>query len=300
MSKILVVGSNGFSGSAIVKRLLAEKTKYEVVGCSLNPNIHFFENFRFIQTDIRQTEQLKALFELVDPDVVINSSALSVPDYCETHRTEAYETNVTAVRNLAVMCEQHESRLIHLSTDFVFDGNQQALYQENDIPFPVNYYGMTKLQGEQMIASHCSDWAVARVAVVYGPILQGQHGNILHLTSQRLKTGVQLKAVNDQYRTPTWVGDVAQGVELLISHPNNGIYHICGKDHCSIAEIAFKVADHLQLNRTLIAPCTTEEMHEQTPRPKQSGMSCQKAMNELGYKPLSLEEGIRKMFEQYT
>ena len=123
MKKILIIGANGFTGRQIVNDLSACK-QYKLTGCSLHPDIlpNNAEDYRFIETDIRNEADVRHLFKEVQPDVVINCSALSVPDYCETHHEEAYLTNVTAVGQLADLCEEYKSRFIHLSTDFVFDG----------------------------------------------------------------------------------------------------------------------------------------------------------------------------------
>ena len=250
MKKILIIGANGFTGRQILNDLSVH-TQYKVTGCSLHPDIlpNDAGKYRFIETDIRNEANIKRLFEEVQPDVVINCSALSVPDYCETHHEEAYLTNVTAVSQLAVFCEEYKSRFIHLSTDFVFDGkiNEDAglLYTEEDIPAPVNYYGYTKWKGEEKVAETCSSYAIVRVAIVYGRALPGQHGNIVQLVMNRLKAGQEIRVVSDQWRTPTYVGDVSDGVQRLIAHPTNGIFHICGVECMSIAEIAYQVADYM-------------------------------------------------------
>lgn len=297
MKKILIIGANGFTGRQILNDLSVH-TQYKVTGCSLHPDIlpNDAGKYRFIETDIRNEADIKRLFEEVQPDVVINCSALSVPDYCETHHEEAYLTNVTAVSRLAVFCEEYKSRFIHLSTDFVFDEkiNEDAglLYTEEDIPTPVNYYGYTKWKGEEKVAETCSSFAIIRVAIVYGRALPGQHGNIVQLVMNRLKAGQEIRVVSDQWRTPTYVGDVSDGVQRLIAHTTNGIFHICGDECMSIAEIAYQVADYMGLDRSLIHPVTTEEMNETTPRPRFSGMSIDKARAMLGYEPQKLKEAL--------
>lgn len=187
------------------------------------------------------------------------------------------------------------SRFIHLSTDFVFDGKSDRLYTEEDMPAPLNYYGLTKYQGEQAVARNCRNYAVARVVVVYGKALPGQHGNILQLVKNRLEAGQEIRVVSDQYRTPTWVADIADGVEKLVYSGNSGIYHICGGEYLSIAEMAYRVADYFKLDHSLICPVTTEEMKEATPRPRNSGLSIDKAKLELGYRPHTLEEGLEEI-----
>lgn len=294
--KILVIGANGFTGRRILDDL-SRNLSYQTTGCSLHDDIcPHSGNYRFIRTDICNRQAVEKLFQEVQPDVVINTSALSVPDYCETHHAEADAVNITAVEHLAECCEAGGSRFIHLSTDFVFGGDTDRPYTEEDIPAPVNYYGYTKLEGEKRIAAVCRDYAIVRVVVVYGAALPGQHGNVLQLVANRLRNNEEVFVVSDQWRTPTFVGDVSQGVEKLISHPQNGIYHLCGSECLTIADIAYRVADVLGLNRSPIRPVTTKEMNEKTPRPRFSGLSIEKAHRELGYRPYTLEEGIKLMF----
>lgn len=295
MKKILIIGANGFTGRHLLNDLVATH-QYIVIGSSLSPDILPGDGYCFHRTDVRDATAVTALFEEVRPEIVINTAALSVPDYCEAHHDEAHLTNVTAVENLARACEQHGSRFIHLSTDFVFDGLANHPYEETDPPCPVNYYGLTKLEGERRVAELCSSFAIVRVVVVYGKALPGQHGNILQLVANRLRAGETIRVVSDQWRTPTFVSDISQGIAQLMHDPVNGIYHLCGSDCLTIADMAYRVADVLQLDRSLIHPITTEEMHEATPRPRFSGLSIAKAERELKYKPHTLDEGIKKMF----
>lgn len=296
MKNILIIGANGFTGRRTLNDL-SKQPIYNVIGCSLRDDILPGKSHRFIQADIRKEEQVKELFESVQPHVVINTSALSVPDYCEAHHEEAWSTNTEAVARLARYCDMYRSRFIHLSTDFVFDGQGNRLYTEEDEPSPVNYYGVSKFAGEEKVTQLCSNYAIARVVVVYGKALPGQHGNILQLVANKLGNGEAIRVVSDQWRTPTFVGDVSAGIELLIEKPLNGIFHICGSECYSIAEIAYRVAEYLQLDSSLIHPVTTAEMNEATPRPRFSGLSNIKAIKELNFQPLTLEEGLKEMFQ---
>lgn len=295
--KIVIIGANGFTGRRILKDLLL-KTEYTLTGCSLHQDIDPSSGYRFIKTDICDRKQLMELFENTNPDIVINTSALSIPDYCENHHNEADKINIDAVEHLAQLCNEFKCKLIHLSTDFVFDGKSTELYTETDIPNPINYYGSTKWEGEKRVESICKNYAIVRVVVVYGKSLPGQHGNIIQLVANKLRNNEVIKVVSDQWRTPTYVGDISQGVEKLISYHTNGIFHICGKDILSIAEIAYKVADYLKLDKSLIQPVTTIEMNEITPRPKYSGLNIKKAEVELNYRPHSIDEGIKCTFNE--
>ena len=292
--RVCVIGANGFIGRRMLNTL-AQMSAYEVVGTSLHPDCApQGGNYSFVISDFTDEKAIRRLFEEVKPEVVINTAALSVVDYAEVHREEADAVNVEAVVRLAKACDEWGCRFIHLSTDFVFKGDRQTLYTEEDVPDPVNYYGVTKLESESAVTDYCRNYAVVRVEVVYGIPLPGQHGNIVTLVVNRLRNHEPIKVVNDQWRTPTYVDDVVQGILKLMDYPGNGIFHICGEECLSIADFAFRVADVLGLDRSLIHSVSTEEMREKTPRPRFSGLSIEKAKRELGYRPCTLEEGIRK------
>lgn len=298
MKRILIIGANGFTGRQLLNDLASEQ-HYHLIGSSLREDLYSGQSpypYDFYRANLRCPQEIEQLLTQTAPDVIINASALSVPDYCEQHRDEAYQTNVTAVEQMAQLSEERQIKLIHLSTDFVFNGSKTSLYSENDQPDPVNYYGFTKWKSEEQVAKLCEDHAIVRVAIVYGSPLTGQHGNIFHLTAEKLKRGEPIRVVSDQWRTPTFVGDISKGIEQLINHSQTGLFHLTGKDCLTISDIAFKVADYLKLDTSLIEPVTTQSLNEVTARPRFSGLNIDKARNAFGYTPLSIDEGLKKMF----
>ena len=289
--KIIILGANGFIGRRILNRLYPN---HQVLACSLHPDILPEEGYRFETIDMLDYSAMTTLLNDFQPEVMINASALSVVDYCEQHQEEAYAMNVTAVKHLAEYSRDHSCRLIHLSTDFVFDGTSSIAYTETDTPNPVNYYGKTKQWSEEVIGQLCTDYAIVRVEVVYGKPLPKQHGNIVHLVKNRLEHGQSIRVVSDQFRSPTWVEDIACAIEQLLSNQHQGIYHICGGETLSVAEIAFRAAKYFNLDTSLIEPITTEAMNEATPRPTFTPMSVKKAQQAFGYQPSVLEEGFKE------
>ena len=289
--KILILGTNGFTGRRILKRL---SPNHQVLACSLHPDILPETGYQFQTLDILDSDATDALLNSFQPDVIINASALSVVDYCEQHPEEAYAINVSAVKHFAEYSHANSCRLIHLSTDFVFDGTTSKAYEETDTPNPVNYYGKTKRLSEEVIEQICENYAIMRVEVVYGKPFERQHGNIVHLVKNRLESGQSIRVVCDQFRSPTWVEDIALGTELLLSPKHNGIYHICGGETMSVADIAYRTAAYFNLDSSLIQPVTTKEMNEATPRPRFSPMNTGKAYLDLGYQPSSFEEGLKE------
>ncbi|MDD4589246.1 MAG: SDR family oxidoreductase [Parabacteroides sp.] len=293
MKKIIVIGANGFAGRRILDNL-STYSYYSLIGISLHPDIRETGRHQFYISNLTDYQTIDRIIKEIQPKIVINCSALSAPDYCEQHHEETFALNVAAVEHLAQCCEQCGCRLIHLSSDFVFDGNTDRLYTEEDLPAPINYYGLSKYLSEIIIAKTCSSYAIVRVVVVYGKNLQGQHGNIVQLVKNRLESRQEIKVVSDQYRTPTWVQDIAEGTKLLLDS-KSGIYHICGKEYMSIKDIAYRTAAFFHLDSSLILPVTTAEMHETTPRPFNSGLNIEKAIKELGYQPHSFEEGLEEI-----
>ena len=287
--KIMILGANGFTGRRILKRLAPN---HQVMACSLHSDILSEEGYQFQTLNMVDTDATDTLLKDFQPEVIINASALSVVDYCEQHPEEAYALNVSAVKHLAEYSQASSCRLIHLSTDFVFDGTASEPYKETDSPNPVNYYGKTKRWSEEAIEQTCTNYAIARVEVVYGKPFPGQHGNIVHLVKSRLENGQGIRVVSDQFRSPTWVEDIARAIESLLSEKHQGIYHICGEETVSVADIAYRTAKYFGLDTSLIQTVTTEEMTEATPRPLFSPMSTEKAFREFGYQPSKLEEGL--------
>ena len=152
--RIMILGANGFTGRRILQHLI-HKQEYDLLACSLHKDILPEEGYQFYELDILNFKATDILLTKFKPEIIINASALSVVDYCEQHQEEAYELNVSAVKHIAEYCQANNCRLIHLSTDFVFDGLKSTPYAETDIPNPVNYYGKTKRWSEEIIEQIC-------------------------------------------------------------------------------------------------------------------------------------------------
>ena len=294
--KILILGANGFVGRRVLKRL-AVSDKYEILACSRGLDISPKTGYRFAQVDMADATMLQSILQDFLPNVIINAAALSVVDYCETHQQEAIALNTTAVKQLATWCEDHDCRLLHLSTDFVFDGKKSTLYVEEDETHAVNFYGTTKLWAEEAVKTLCKNYAILRIEVVYGKPMPGQHGNIVELVRQRLAQQQLFKAAADQWRTPTWVGDVVTAVETLVENPACGTYHVAGAEVLTIAELAKRVAQFFGFDDSLIEAQTTAGLAEATPRPRYTPLDCSKAHRDWGYNPTKLEVALQEWLE---
>lgn len=295
--KILVTGSNGFVGSHVVNQLLHDG--YEVFATSLSADLSKFQsykNYHFLQTDLLSAYAIQDAFELIKPDVVVHCAAMSKPDECELRQADAYAMNVEATVQLLLNAAEYKSHFIHLSTDFIFNG-EEGNHKEDDAPAPLSYYGRTKLEAEDAVKEYEYDWAIIRTVFVYGKTLHGRD-SFIGMIAKKLKNNEQYKVVNDQERTPTYVSDLAKGISEIIKRKASGIFHLCGKNILTPYQMAVKTAETLGITyEKLLTPVTCKEFKEIAKRPLKSGLSIEKARHELGYEPLSFDEGLRRTLQ---
>jgi len=293
--KILITGANGFLGYYLVEQLLAKKYSVIATGkgeCRL-PFTHAV-NFQWLSMDFTDPFSIHDVFENIKPDVVVHAGAMSKPDECEMDQMKAYLVNVEGTVQLLINSEELKSFFVFLSTDFVFDG-ERGMYNENDAPRPVNYYGRTKLEAEEAVKEYEYDWAIVRTVLVYGRNHSG-HNNILKIVKEKLEKGEEYNVVDDQLRTPTYVGDLAKGIVSIIDKKATGVFHLSGKDILTPYQIAIKTAKHLKLDSSVIKKVTAASFNQPAKRPLKTGFVIDKAKKELGYEPVSFEEGLRKTF----
>ncbi len=294
--KILITGANGFLGYYLVEQLLEKN--FDVVatgrgGCRLPFTSQ--KNFEYVEMDFTDPFSVHDVFEKIQPAIVVHAGALSKPDECELDQMKAYLVNVEATVQLLINSEDLKCFFIFLSTDFVFDG-ERGMYVENDIPNPVNYYGRTKLEAEEAVSEYDYDWAIIRTVLVYGKNHSG-HSNILKIVKEKLEKGEEYKVVDDQVRTPTYVEDLAKGIVSIIEKRATGIFHLSGKDILTPYQMAIKTADHLKLDSSVLKKVTASSFSQPARRPLKTGFIIDKAREQLGYEPVSFEEGLRKTFE---
>ena len=293
--KILITGANGFLGYYLVEQLLSKNFSVIATGkgeCRL-PFTHDL-NFQWRSMDFTDPFSIHDVFENIKPDVVVHSGAMSKPDECEMDQVKAYLVNVEGTVQLLINSEELKSFFIFLSTDFVFDG-ERGMYNEEDVPRPVNYYGRTKLDAEEAVKEYEYDWAIVRTVLVYGKNHSG-HNNILKIVKEKLEKGEEYNVVDDQVRTPTYVEDLAKGIVTIIEKKATGIFHLSGKVVLTPYQMAIETAEYLKLDSSLIKKVTAANFSQQAKRPLRTGFIIDKARNELGYEPLSFEEGLRKTF----
>jgi dTDP-4-dehydrorhamnose reductase len=294
--KIFVTGANGLLGRHLVRKL-AEK-KYEVIATAKGdlriPLINGM-NVKFRSLNITDGAAVNKMINEIKPSVIIHTAAITQVDECELNKIECWNTNVTATRFIVDAARETGSRLIFISTDFVFDG-LHGPYSEEDEPSPVNYYGSTKLAAEKAVEQSGLDWAIVRTVLVVGSSEDDQRQNILTWVKEKLEKGEVIKVVDDQVRTPTYVEDLVDGILLVLEKNKNGIFHIAGKDTLTPYTIAKQTAHYLKLNVNLIEKADANNFTQAALRPPKTGFIIEKAKNELKYDPHSFQEILPEIF----
>lgn len=292
---ILITGANGFLGYYLTEQLL--KSDYRVVATGKGPCRLPFSNypdFQYEEMDFTDPYSIHDVFENIKPGVVIHAGAMSKPDECELDQMKAYLVNVEGTVQLLINSADIKSFFVFLSTDFVFDG-EKGMYDENDIPQPVNYYGKTKLEAEEAVREYEFDWAIVRTVLVYGKNHSG-HNNILKIIKDKLEGKEQYHLVDDQVRTPTYVEDLAKGIMMIIEKRAKGIFHLSGKDILTPYQMAIRTARYLKLDSSHLKSVTAASFSQPAKRPLKTGFNIDKAKRELGYDPVSFDEGLKKTF----
>ncbi len=288
--KILITGANGLLGQKLTT-LLDGDTQVELVATARGKLAIPLKRGTFLSLDITDASAVEEVIAKIKPDVVINTAAMTQVDQCETERETCWKNNVAAVEFLARACEKYRAHLIHISTDFIFDGSHGPL-DESATPHPLSYYGASKLAAEEVIKKSNIDWAILRTVLVYGVTRDMSRSNIVLWVKKSLTEGKPIEVVNDQWRTPTLAEDLAMGCALAAKQKAKGIYHISGKDMMTPLDIAMRTAEFFKLNASLITPTDSTKFKQPAQRPLKTGFIIEKARKELGYQPHSFEEGL--------
>ncbi|HCM75015.1 MAG TPA: NAD(P)-dependent oxidoreductase [Cytophagales bacterium] len=294
--KIVVTGANGLLGQKL-SLLLDREENIDLVATARKPLAIKLKKGTFHLLDITSEDAVDQIFTDIRPDIVINTAAMTQVDQCESERQQCWLANVTAVEHLVHACQKVKAKLIHVSTDFIFDGTEGPL-KEDAKPGPVNYYGLSKLAGEEVIRQSKIDWAIVRTVLVYGITADLSRSNIVLWVKKSLEEGKTINVVNDQWRTPTLAEDLAMGCYLVAKLGAKGIYHISGEEMMTPYDIAIETATFFNLNKSLIKPTDSTQFKQPAARPLKTGFDITKAKRELGYNPHSFTDGLSILANQ--
>ncbi len=287
--RILVTGCNGLLGQKLID-LLAAKSDYVIATAKSNLVVDLPKG-EFHLLDITDRLEVKKIVDQTKPDVIINAAAMTQVDQCETEREKCWTNNVTAVENIVEACKRTQTHLIHLSTDFIFDGTHGPLDEEAK-PHPLSYYGESKLAAEAIVRSSNISGTIIRTVLVYGITKDMSRSNIVLWVKKSLEEGKTINVVNDQWRTPTLAEDLAMGCYLAAINRGTGVYHVSGEEMMTPYDIAMRTADFFKLDKSLIHETDSTKFKQPAARPLKTGFIITKAKTELGYSPHSFEQGL--------
>jgi len=286
MSRILVTGGSGLLGSKILK---AAEDGYEVI--STHHTRSLFPDS--IKLDITEKSEVFHVVQRFKPSTVIHTAAETNVDRCETDRALAWKVNAVGTRNVAEACGKVGAKLVFVSTDYVFDG-ERGLYVEEDKPNPVNYYGLSKLKGEEALIEHCRDYVIARASVLYG--WHPWKTNFATWVIASLRRGNKIEVVDDHYNSPTFADNLTEVLLEMVEKDLSGTYHTAGDERISRYEFALKAAQTFGLDASLIEPTKMSELRAWVAkRPKDSSLCIDKARKGLKTRLMNVEEGLHAM-----
>ena len=299
MVKVVVTGSNGLLGQSLINLLLKEKDVYKVIGFSRGENRSGRDDFSYVSIDITNEKNLKEILLEIEPNFIINTAAMTQVDDCEVDKKACDLLNVSVVEWLAEISDNKNAHLIHLSTDFIFDGIK-GNYKETDVPNPLSYYGLSKLKSEEVLINSKIDYTILRTILVFGKVYDMSRSNIVLWVKSMLEKGKEITIVNDQYRSPTYVEDLALTCKIAIDKRARGIYNISSNELLSVYEIVQQIADVFLLDKKLIKPISSSTLNQTALRPAKTGFDLSKTNRVLGFYPESFKESLRRFRQSLT
>jgi len=287
--KFLVIGASGMVGQAFMNALAGS-------GISASGTYHTRRKEGLLPLDITESEATDQLFANVKPDVLIQTAAQPNVDYCEDHHEEAWKTNVSGTQNLANACRSLGAKHVLISTDYVFDGTAGP-YGEDDHVNPINYYALTKVEGERIVSS-LSNHLIIRTGVVFEANQESK--NFALRVVNELSAGRSLKVPLDQIGNPTLASNLAACTIELATKDKVGTYNVAGRTIMPRSDFAYLICRKFRFDERLIQPITSEELHQKAKRPKKLGLKTDKAAKDLSSELLTADAAVGIFLERLT
>lgn len=295
MTRVLVTGAGGLLGQKLVK-VLADKG-HEVVAIYRVHEPPVAQGVKLVRLDVTDWVRLEDLVLKTRPDTIIHAAAYTDVDGCEKDKEWAWRVNVAATRSIVRAARVVNAHLVYVSTDYVFDG-EKGMYKETDVPSPVNYYGLTKLIAEELVRSSELLYTIVRPSAVYG--VKGSKKSFAEYIAEKLSRKEKIKALIDQYVSPTYSGSLAEAITEIVETKPLGTLHVAGP-RMNRFEFAKMVARKLKLPEELIEPATLKEFEGYwiARRPRDSSLDTSRAKSILKTKFYDIEAALEAFKEDW-
>lgn len=296
MNRILITGCHGLLGQKLVETF-TRQSGYTLKLTSIEKKSFFQEtSLDYVPLDITSRNAVKGVVEEFHPDVIVNAAAYTDVDGCEKERELAWRVNVGGVENLIAAARSSQAKIVHISTDYIFDGTNGP-YSEEDTPNPLSYYGKTKLASENALRGDDVPYTILRTMVLYG-MARNIRSNFVLWVATSLRDGKHIQVVDDQTGNPTLADDLAYAILKVVELEKTGVYNVCGQDLISRYNFAVKIGHVFGGDEKLITPIKTSDLHQPAPRPLSSGFVILKASTELGITTSGVIQGLQLMKRQ--
>jgi len=288
--KVLIIGGSGVIGWNLLT--FFQKINLNIVFTYFENKISF-EKAKVL--DITNKEQVIRTVNDVNPDLVIHTAGLTNVDLCETNQSLADSINVEGTKNIVLGCKDNKSKLVFVSTSFVFDGKKSG-YSEDDQTSPSTYYGITKFRGEEIVKNSGLNYLILRTDQPYCWIEKWQHSNSVIRVLNKLQKQENMHEVVDWYNTPTYVPDFVFATKKLIDANESGIYHVVGSDYLNRYEWALNTAEIFNLNKNLLMSTTSDKLDLPAKRVNVN-LSNNKLFEKTGVRMKGIQEGLKEMLK---
>ncbi len=297
MKKILITGANGLLGRKLVSLLSQQKDLSLVATAKGDCRFFLPSKIVYRSLDITNADACKNLINEFQPDALIHTAAMTQVDVCEDEREACDIINIRGVSNLIKAIGNRNTHFVHLSTDFIYEGDEEEYFEDSKVN-PLNYYGRSKWKSEKLFEKVSFPYSILRTVLVYGVVQDLSRTNIVLWAKAALEKGEKINVVDDQYRCPTLAEDLAYACLQVIQEKATGVYHVSGKDFLSILDIVFEIADYWGLDKSLINSISSVSLNQKARRPLKTNLNISKAKQEFNYQPKSFLEGLKLLDEQ--
>lgn len=295
MKKILIIGGTSLLGNQLILDLQKD---FDLTATYHKNKINEKLSVETVSLNIRDNVSIKKIITSSYYDFVLHCVSQGDVDYCEKNKKEAWKINVLATKHIADVCYRQKTRLVYFSTNAIYDG-VAGNYSEDSRTKPINYYGKTKLLGENMVKKSGVSYIILRLNTMFGWNTLGQRENPAVWIIKNLKNSKKIKVVDDVYNNHLWVGFVSKIIRKVLKNwPNNEVFNIAGSECISRYEFALKVAKIFNLNPKFISQAKSTNFLFLAPRPKDTCFKTNKMFRIFKIKPLSVNEGLKLMFQQ--